>query len=297
MSTGLRLLWNRFWESEEHRIDRQRVLLDLLWHTPIPTDEAVAMIEQSPTSVVRQRDDENDNFPIHVACSNGAELPVLQALVKAWKGGCTHVTARDFETPLHLACLRNLSPESIACLGDAYPRAMRMPNRQNDLPIHLACQQHPQKLQVIQYLVDGYPQCLIKKGKRGYLPLHVALSHRASLAVVQALTTAETATLQNREGETALHIAVSNDVSLDVILHLLEAAPTNEALLLTNTRFHDTPLHVACRTRGRNLATIQVLAQGNRQALMARNKNEKYVLATILRCVRDEKMWIFGSRS
>lgn len=272
MSSTLRLFWDRLWEKEADRIDRQRILLDFLWHTPIPTDEAIAVISNNP-SAVRQRD-ENDNFPIHVAVSNSAELAVIEALVEAWPRGLSIVTARDYETPLHLACLRNLSVECVACLAEAYPRALKMANRQNDLPLHLACRQHPQQRTVIEYLVNACPDTLIKKGKKGACPLHVALASRASLPVVQVLTSAETSSMQNREGDTAVHIAVANDFDLSVLLHLLESA-TPESLVLTNTKHGDTPLHVACRTRGRNLATIQVLAEANRQALVVRNKEEK----------------------
>ena len=52
--------WNRWCggggeSAAETRLDRQRILLDLLWQTPMDSAEAVAVMENYPAAV-RQRD-------------------------------------------------------------------------------------------------------------------------------------------------------------------------------------------------------------------------------------------------
>jgi len=89
------------------------------------------------TELVRSRNPITGFMPVHVACSQGAPVEILQILV-------------------------NLDPE-----------ALQTPSRAGALPLHLACSRGRADLCTLQYLVDhGGVATLRARDREGALPLH-----------------------------------------------------------------------------------------------------------------------------
>jgi ankyrin repeat protein len=82
--------------------------------------------------------------------------------------------------------MRTAPVEIIQFLADNSPRALVMPNKRNERPIHLACRSNP-NVDVMQYLVNRSPKSLHTRDSKFNLPLHVACAQRASLDVIRVL--------------------------------------------------------------------------------------------------------------
>lgn len=267
--------------------DERRILLDFFRNSTaadIPTAQALDLIANYPASV-RQRDPEDDSYPIHVACSHGTgvELIVLQALVEAWPASLSTVTARDYDSPLYVACCHEMNAECIAYMGQKHPQALSKRNHRNELPLHPAAAHG--WLDVLQYLVNEYPRAAACKNWRGNLPLHsLVKGHPRAMAEIRLLvkTFPEAIESQNFDGETPLHLLMSSrqeTTTLPVLLYLLleYSSVASRACLLKNGDYGDTVLHSTCRNARSPtvLPLIQVLVQANRQALEEKNKAQQ----------------------
>lgn len=89
-------------------------------------------------------------------------------------------------TPLHLACTYGSSLNVVNALLCNYPDAAKEKNRGGWTPLHKACQKGA-SLDVICALVNSWPNAANEKDDKGRVPLYFACRHGASLAVVQLL--------------------------------------------------------------------------------------------------------------
>merc|ERR1712087_463851 len=71
--------------------------------------------------------------------------------------------------PLHHACRKSPSPQTVDLLIEAYPKGAQIKDDQEKLPIHYAC--HSSSEVVVEKLLHVYPQSILVKNGFGYTPL------------------------------------------------------------------------------------------------------------------------------
>ena len=80
------------------------------------------------------------------------------------------------ECLLHAAIVSGKQPDVIVMLADAYPEAVKMKNRYNQLPLHLLCIDGA-NVPSVNALLDKYPEAAGIQNDFGDLPLHILLQN------------------------------------------------------------------------------------------------------------------------
>lgn len=204
-------------------------------------------------------------LPLHVACTLGPPVEVIQALLNADK---ETVMLRDANgrLPLHLACdVERASIDIVKILLKNYPNGAQIKETQfGFLPLHAACciRENARKtnvkgelqLKVIKTLLSFYPDGVTMKDDHGWLPLALACRTGAHLPVIKALLDEHpnAAKVMDREMRMPLHLALcarpSDDEAAEIARILIAADPTS--LMRKEKRFGFLPLHVACSFSG-----------------------------------------------
>jgi hypothetical protein len=128
-------------------------------------------------------------LPLHMACSGGAPVEVIQCLLDAFLEGCKQEEYNG-SLPLHVACkYKDVDLEVVRCLVERFPASVSWKDQAGCLPIHWACKEYEIRLdgtqgvnlEVINYLAQQYPASLMTVDNNGSVPFK---SHFFCFAIV-----------------------------------------------------------------------------------------------------------------
>jgi len=231
---------------------------------------------------------------LHYACTEffGSD-EVIELLIQCWPESVQMATKADGSLPLHLyaglgarAFVRE-EDSILACHGgkaswtvmqslvQAWPDAVRVPDKRGYLPLHYACSKGKCNLEMIQYLIQCWPESVQCRCTGGALPLHLACksssrqSNKNLLPVIQTLLEAWPDSVRelDDQGFLPLHYACNNNgAEDDVIQYLVRACP--DACHIP-VKSHDIlPLHLVLRSSTtRLLETIRLLLEAGPDAV------------------------------
>jgi len=128
-------------------------------------------------------------------------------------------------------------------------------HRQVEVSLFVACSETPPDLETVQALISEYPAATKALNGDGAVPLHVALSHGASLEVVQYMVRKDAESVLQRDHLRwcPLHCAVAHqEADLEVVKFLTKEWPHANS---QGTIEGQVPLHLACG----NQASMEVV--------------------------------------
>jgi len=171
---------------------------------------------------------------LHEAVQRRAPPDVVRALLAANGEAASHPERLFGWRPLHIACMQTPPcSDAIAALVDASPESAATPDRDGDLPLHLAAGAGADA-KSISVLLGAYPAGASEADSFGDLPLHLACrGGEGAGAAARVLLEArpEAASWINSDGRTALHVACaaersdSGGADAGVVVALLAAHP------------------------------------------------------------------------
>lgn len=222
--------------------------------------------------------DHHDRLPIHLACchrdSNSVE--VLELLVQSNPEGLQEREEVHGFLPLHVACFkgeRNVRQDVVETLLQFFPMGARIPDKNGNLPLHLACKANAPR-GVIFALLNTYSDGACKKDSMGRLPLHWACHMGASKRTIQALLTKYPEGARMKESKyhyLPLHVACLQGASENVVQALLRIS--GESAMCKDKK-KSLPLHLACKS-GANGNVISMLVSYNRESVSALDEDGK----------------------
>jgi hypothetical protein len=126
--------------------------------------------------------------------------------------------------------------DTIRFLVEACPEAVKVPNGDGSLPLHVACA-YKAPLDVIQYLVEQWPEAIKTANHNGSLPLHHACKNKVPLDVVEFLVEEwpEAVKIMDSDGRTPLDCA--KIPTADGGDPMSEVVSLLEAIQITDTKF------------------------------------------------------------
>jgi hypothetical protein len=133
------------------------------------------MIEASPLSL--QTADREGNLPLHYAAMYSSAA-VVKLMADLSPDACQHANNR-IRMPLHLVCARiwdqdSLTLSMIMNIIRHNPGALRLPEGQGRLPLHLACEQGRPRHDIVKLLVTSFPAGLLcEEVESGRTPLAI----------------------------------------------------------------------------------------------------------------------------
>jgi hypothetical protein len=131
------------------------------------------MVEASTQSL--QTVDREGNLPLHYAAMYSSAA-VVKLMADLSPDACQHANDR-IRLPLHLLCARIWDQDSLALsllmnIIRHHPGALRLPERQGRLPLHLACEQGRPRQDIVKLLVTSFPAGLLcEEVESGRTPL------------------------------------------------------------------------------------------------------------------------------
>jgi ankyrin repeat protein len=200
------------------------------------------LVESCPEAVAYK--DNEERTSLHVACSNQANLFVVQFLVQKGPPDTIQQATTKGLLPLHYACREQCDLSVIEFLVQRYVEGLSHTTASGWLPLHLACaRQAP--VAVVQYLVKQNTESVQQATLDGRLALHFACANQAPLSVVRFLTQYHYQAIQQKDDHewNPMHIACAYSPSLDVIEYLVDQ--WKEGLREPGYKGR-LPLHVAC---------------------------------------------------
>lgn len=118
----------------------------------------------------KEYDIESPHLPIHLACSySDAPHDIIHVLIEAYPDGIRAKGKHGFN-PLHLACKKSLSYETIVELIRKCPDAVCQKDEYGRIPLHLACKAHL-SFYVVKALIEAYPESCTMKDYNGHTAL------------------------------------------------------------------------------------------------------------------------------
>jgi ankyrin repeat protein len=202
--------------------------------------------------------DDNGNLPLHSCVSGSSCLAVLKEILFAYPDA-VKVPNKEGKLPLHLAACNN-DVEKLSTVFSAFPHAISIPDKNGWIPImHAAytCK----SLEVVQFLHDSFPDSLKRPHQSGRLPLHYAAVSCASSKVMKYIIDAHPAAASSFDvnRRLPLHNCIARcehmtPSRLRCLRLLLEAYPLGVNMAGKDDR---TPLDLARRDRHGDLVSEQ----------------------------------------
>ena len=184
---------------------------------------------------------------LHHACDVGADVGIIQFLLSVYSRAASIVTKKQ-DTPLHIACGRNVSNDTVRLLIETNRDALTMTNDYGFAPLHCVCRAYQPRMGIIQALLEACPASASQRTNGGETAVHLACSSGAFVGVLQLLTLAQ-------------HEATGKSTSSASILSLAER---------TTNKVGNSPLHEAC-FRGASFEHIETLAKATPEWIVVRN--------------------------
>lgn len=219
-----------------------------------------ALLEACPSSV-NQRTNGGETA-VHLACSSGAFVGVLQLLTSAHQRGASNTspfvsldrlaestTNKIGNSPLHEACFRGASFEHIETLAKATPEWIVVRNNAGFTPLQVMCKSGRLDERVVTAFsrIRG-PEVFSVMDSTGHTPLHSACREGTSVAAIRSLIRAypDALHLKTEYGDTPLHLSCLRRASADVVREIAVSSSDGmtSTLLETNTA-GQTPIGIA----------------------------------------------------
>jgi ankyrin repeat protein len=205
-----------------------------------------ALVKAWPESVWKKT--HGGETPLHLACSSGAFVGVLQLLTTADTPSVSATppaaTNKVGNSPLHEACFRGAFPSQIETLAKSTPEWITLKNNAGYTPLQLLAKSGRLNETVVTTFcrIRGSQAVLNVQDTTGHLPLHSACREGTSLSAIQSLIRAFPDALQRKTqyGDTPLHLAVLRGASVDVVQEI-----ANAELLLETNKAGQTPISIA----------------------------------------------------
>ena len=124
----------------------------------------------------RQKGPRKEPFqlPVNIALSNGANKDVLQLLVSAAPEVVAILDGKNGLTTLSLALTKRPQDNALVeILLAAEPQAVKVPDRRQNLPLHVACEKGA-SLDVVRHLFLLFPGAFHRENFHGETPLRIA---------------------------------------------------------------------------------------------------------------------------
>jgi len=116
-------------------------------------------------------------LPLHYAAIKAATLPVVENLVRVYPAAAAQVDKMN-RPPLAEAIMKTKGPQAseevILYLVEHCPSAAGIPDKDGDLPLHIALY-NVSSLAVVRALLRAHPQAAQMPAPDGFLPLHLAV--------------------------------------------------------------------------------------------------------------------------
>lgn len=151
-----------------------------------------AFLEAQPAHA--QQENENGLLALHLACGNIDNIPsdIMEYLLDIYPDSVRKATRHGI-LPIHKACAAFSSSraiKNIISLIDQHEESLLCPNRDGQLPIHIAVSNPKTNSPLlVQLLVDRCPQSLKVADRYGHFPLHkaAAKAHKTNGSVIDIL--------------------------------------------------------------------------------------------------------------
>jgi ankyrin repeat protein len=235
--------------------------------------------------------------PLHCACrAYQPKLGIVQAIVDACPLSVNLLTHGD-ETPIHLACssgafvnVLNLLTETqnrlIACEAENESSVKKVKKQTTsnvgNSPLHEACFRGA-SFEHIEALAKAAPDWIVARNNAHLTPLQVLCKiGRLDARVINLfsrLRGAEVFSVKDSTGHTPLHSACRDGTSLEAIKSLIQAYPD---ALFSKTIYGDTPLHLSCLRRASNEVIREIVlssANGKRTTILETNTSGQTPIA------------------
>eukprot|EP00568_Trieres_chinensis_P000175 CAMPEP_0183305550 /NCGR_PEP_ID=MMETSP0160_2-20130417/10252_1 /TAXON_ID=2839 ORGANISM="Odontella Sinensis, Strain Grunow 1884" /NCGR_SAMPLE_ID=MMETSP0160_2 /ASSEMBLY_ACC=CAM_ASM_000250 /LENGTH=362 /DNA_ID=CAMNT_0025468761 /DNA_START=44 /DNA_END=1132 /DNA_ORIENTATION=+ len=240
-------------------------------------------------------------LPLHLACEGGAQLKVIEAMIKAHPSG---VSTRDLRgrLPIHAACISGTTVPVLEELLRILPESAEMRDSGGRTPLQHAEQSfHKNRDDLVEALSGGSSALetgcttlfelvsgrmwdeVVARAKEApeeastwsydsrhglrRLPIHLACSLQPPRRVIASLINAhpDGVTTLERDGRTCLHTACQNGACIDMVRLLVNSNP--EAV---STRDYCglLPIQLAC-SHGAGLRVVKLLLWASPQAVAA----------------------------
>lgn len=273
----------------------------------IADPDDVPRLEKSIRTMARAWPESIDVFneagltALHIACMEGASLPVILDLINAMPTSVGTATRNKRRMlPLHLVCRYYSGPTAtmykiLQFLLKVNPNAAKIPTGTGELALHLCCQNHFCTVLIVDLLVKAYPEALKigTQNKKRQLPLHLACERRyfrrlessksskkkggstcsevssssscSSDMVIRFLVRkyAESVTIYDTKGELPLHTAIRGYQSDETVKFLLSVFPESIQFVEDTGR---TALHICVACAMPDMAILQLLLQADATA-------------------------------
>lgn len=179
-------------------------------------------------------------LPVHIACRHGASLEVVKILSESYPEG---LNSNDLygNSPLHYACAFS-SVEVIRFLLKSSPSASKVQNCDKKLPIHHMGARNDliNISSLVLFMYAHNPDALRLEDSKGLLPIHSAVSHQASLDMIEIMISLYPQGIFVRDnlGRTPLDIAkkLRRSAHAKLVYQLLQSAWSKAGTPLTRTK-------------------------------------------------------------
>ena len=199
------------------------------------------------SKVLNYRGWNNHKTALHIACEN--DRPGIVKYLIEVRHADPSIPNRNGELPLHIACeKRSLDMVQLVSRVDVNTR------RQNgDTPLHIACKESA--LKIVRYLIEEKQAKPTIENDKKELPLHIACGYAGSLDMVKLLDSCDVDS-KTHNGDTALHIACSRHKTsiVEYLIKIKHADPT------IRDRGGYLPLHIACQSFVCSLEIVQLVS-------------------------------------
>lgn len=164
-----------------------------------------------------------EGLPLHYYLSreSNRDFATVKLLVDAYRGALTTAGDESRFAPLHtLVCNPNEEDlyETAAFLVKTEPSSLRLTDRNDQVPLHIACTNKSMTPGIVALLLEQWPQSFAQQDNCGGIPLHTlcytndGLDESVSMEILKLLIAAAPSSVRHADsdGDLPIHIAADN---------------------------------------------------------------------------------------
>jgi len=156
------------------------------------------------------------NLPLHAVFynaffSSSKRAAIAEMIIRA-NPQSVLMTNYDGRTPLHTNCTQHCNYEPVVALLRAAPQTAKWKDKNNELPLHLACRSQKTPNKSIRALFHAYPDGILCKNGQGLTPLEIAKASRvmeqrkaSRVALLTSLEAQFSKAKKSRENQQSMH--------------------------------------------------------------------------------------------